>query len=128
MDMSLSEFLELVMDMEAWSAAVHGATKSCTWLSDWTELRGLANCPRKAGAKNDGARMQTGQVIASGHAFEHGTILLHDKSHIWAVSVFLKSQTDFPVDLKGSHRINMMPPTWLPVFDKKGLNCLSTIK
>ena len=38
MDMSLSELRELVMDREAWSAAIHGATKSRTWLSDGTEL------------------------------------------------------------------------------------------
>ena len=41
MDMSLSELRELVIDREAWHAAIHGVSKSRTRLSDWTELMPL---------------------------------------------------------------------------------------
>ena len=45
MGMSLSKLQDLVMDIwEAWHAAIHGVTKSWTWLSDWTELNWVNGC------------------------------------------------------------------------------------
>ena len=48
MDVSLSKFLEIMKDREAWCATVHGVTKNCTWLSDWkTSDHVCINCSNK---------------------------------------------------------------------------------
>ena len=49
MDMSLSELRELVIDREAWRAAIHGDAKSRTQLSNWTELMGTQKLTRLGG-------------------------------------------------------------------------------
>ena len=54
MGMSLSKLRELVMDREAWRAAIHGVAKSRTRLSDWTELNWAYLLPRLQNGRRGG--------------------------------------------------------------------------
>ena len=48
-DMSLNKLWEMIKDREAWHAAVHGVTKSQTWLSDWRTIKEHKNKPTENG-------------------------------------------------------------------------------
>ena len=55
-DVSLSELRQLVMDREAWRAAIHGVAKSRTRLSDWTKLNWMSSLKKDLGLRDEFTR------------------------------------------------------------------------
>ena len=63
MDVNLSELREMVMDREAWRAAIHGVTKSRTRLSDWTELNWMQDTLKKSLRYSEDGPLETDDML-----------------------------------------------------------------
>ena len=87
MDMSLSKLQGLVMDREAWRAAVHGVAKSWTRLNDWIELTSLARLASLFSLSVPFGHR--GQFVNQQYcSFSHGLSILWDSTHCFHVSSF----------------------------------------
>ena len=74
MHMSLSKLWELVMNREAWRAALHGVTKTQTWLSNWTDLRGnWIGIRSKGGCMREWSERKVWEEKAEGILEEEGS-------------------------------------------------------
>ena len=94
MDMGLGGLQELVMDREAWSAVVHGFTKSRTWLSDWTDWVMSIRWGITHKALNLGPGTWQGTL-------KHRLLLQRQHFNLWFLSHFSgvkKTWRDFPDD------------------------------
>ena len=106
MHMSLGELQELVMDRDAWRAAIHGVTKSRTQLSDWTELNYHATqqlhtwgfssgkwklCSHKTGHDAHRSFICNSKISKQprcppGEKLNSGRLILQDKTKEWTIN------------------------------------------
>jgi len=111
MYMSVSELRELVMDREAWCAAIHGLAKSRIQLSNWTELNWSSLKPLSAILYDCRKRKSTDNVVSTNPYFSESSLdftLLHwELEGFWCLLLFLKGNL-WGIFIMGNQPANML--------------------